>query len=206
MPPFEGTPVRVPHPFKVMLDFDTGSLTPYTASFERRLSDMAGAYEDQAAVAALLSAGDDPVIYSGYDADVPHAADHLPFRTTIIRPGLIGSEFFMTKGHHHRRDTAEIYVGMSGSGLMIMETRAGDFASAELLPSAAVYVPPGWAHRTVNTAGTPLVFLAAYPGDAGHDYESIERRGFSRRVHSRDGGYELRPAAMPAASETGADR
>jgi len=198
--------VRGPHPFTVMLDFGTGSLTPYTASFERRLSDMAGAYEDQDAVAALLSAGQDPVIYSGYDADVPHAADHLPFRTTIIRPGVIGSEFFMTKGHHHRRDTAEVYVGMSGSGLMVMETRAGDFAWAELLPSATVYVPPGWAHRTVNTGDAPLVFLATYPGDAGHDYESIERRGFSRRVHRRDGGYELLPIAAVADSETRACR
>ena len=189
--------MRAPRPFRVMLDFDTGSLTPYTDSFERRLSDMAVAYEDQDAVAGLLSAGQDPVIYTGYDADVPHAADHLPFRTTIINPGVIGSEFFMTKGHHHRRDTAEIYVGMSGSGLMIMQTRDGHARSAELVPSAAVYVPPGWAHRTVNVADTPLVFLAAYPGDAGHDYESVERLGFSRRVHRRDGGYELRPAAAP---------
>jgi glucose-6-phosphate isomerase, archaeal len=178
-----------------MLDFGTGSLTPHTESFERRLSDMAAAYEDQGAVTRLLAAGQDPVIYTGYDADVPHAAGHLPFRTTIISPGAIGSEFFMTKGHHHYRDTAEIYVGMSGSGLMVMETRAGESACAELLPSATVYVPPGWAHRTVNTTEAPLVFLAIYPGDAGHDYESIERQGFSRRVHRTSGGYELRPAA-----------
>jgi glucose-6-phosphate isomerase, archaeal len=189
-----------------MLDFPTGALTPYTESFERRLSDMAGAYEDQEAVALLLASGQDPVIYTGYDADVPHAADHLPFRTTIISPGAIGSEFFMTKGHHHYRDTAEIYIGMSGSGLMIMETRAGDFACTELLPSAAVYVPPGWAHRTVNTADAPLAFLAIYPGDAGHDYESIERHGFSRRVHRGSGGYELRTAATVADRETRASR
>ena len=185
-----------------MLDFGTGALTPYTESFERRLSDMAGAYEDQDAVARLLAGGQDPVIYTGYDADVPHAADHLPFRTTIISPGVVGSEFFMTKGHHHYRDTAEIYVGMSGSGLMIMETRAGDFARAELLPSSAVYVPPGWAHRTVNTANTPLAFLAIYPGDAGHDYESIERHGFSHRVHRGNAGYELRPADAAADGQT----
>jgi glucose-6-phosphate isomerase, archaeal len=195
-----------PRPFRVMLDFGTGSLTPFAGSFERRLSDMAGAYEDQGAVSQLLSAGQDPVIYSGYDADVPHDAGHLPFRTTIIRPGVIGAEFFMTKGHHHQRDAAEVYVGMSGSGLMIMETRGGDFASAELLPSTTVYVPPGWAHRTVNTADTPLVFLAAYPGDAGLDYEFIEQRGFSRRVHRRDGGYELRLADDAADSEIRACR
>jgi glucose-6-phosphate isomerase, archaeal len=191
-----------PYPFRVMLDFGTGSLTPFAGSFERRLSDMAGAYEDREAVSELLSAGLDPVIYSGYDADVPHASGHVRFRTTIVRPGVIGAEFFMTKGHHHRPDAAEVYVGMSGSGLMIMETRGGEFATAELLPSAAVYVPPGWAHRTVNTADKPLVFLAVYPGDAGYDYEAIEQRGFSRRVHSREGGYELHPADAAADSAT----
>lgn len=182
-------------PFGVMLDFGSGALTPYTGSFDRRLSEMAGAYADQRAVRRLLAAGQDPVIYFGYDADVPHVADHLPFRTTIVNPGTVGSEFFMTKGHHHGRDTAEVYVGMSGTGLMIMETRDGRFATEPLVPSATVYVPPGWAHRTVNTGPEPLVFLATYPGDAGHDYESIERSGFSRRVHRAAAGAELRPAS-----------
>jgi glucose-6-phosphate isomerase, archaeal len=40
------------------------------------------------------------------------------------------------------------------------------------------YIPGGWAHRSVNVGKEPLVFFAAYIGDAGHDYEEIERRGF----------------------------
>lgn len=182
-------------PFGVRLDFGTGALAPHSGAFDRRLSEMAGAYADQQAVRDLLAAGQDPVIYFGYDADVPHAADHLPFRTTIINPGAIGAEFYMTKGHHHVRDTAEVYVGMSGTGLMVMQTRDGQLATEPLVPSATVYVPPGWAHRTVNTGAVPLVFLAAYPGDAGHDYESIERSGFSRRVYRGPDGAELRPAS-----------
>jgi glucose-6-phosphate isomerase, archaeal len=185
-------------PFQVMLDFDSGSLTPFAGSLVRRLSEMANAYEDQAAVRSLLDGGNDPVVYTGYDGDVPGQPGHLLFRTTIISPGTVGSEFFMTKGHHHVRDSAELYLGMSGEGIMLMQTRDGDFAQSRLVPSASVYVPPGWAHRTVNTGNTPLAFFAVYAGDAGHDYESVERSGFSRRVHRGPGGPELRPA-RPAA-------
>jgi glucose-6-phosphate isomerase, archaeal len=155
---------------------------------------MAGAYQDKEAVSSLL-ADDDPVIYTGFDADVPFESGHLVFRTTIISAGTVGSEFFMTKGHHHTRDSAELYVGMSGEGIMVMESRDGDFAYEPLTPSAAVYVPPGWAHRTVNTGSEPLSFLAVYFGDAGHDYESIEQSGFSRRVHRGETGPELRETA-----------
>jgi glucose-6-phosphate isomerase, archaeal len=155
---------------------------------------MADAYRDKAAVRSLL-AGGDPVIYTGFDANVPFEAGHLVFRTTIISPGTVGSEFFMTKGHHHNRDSAELYVGMSGEGIMIMESRDGEFAHERLTPSAAVYVPPGWAHRTVNTGSGPLSFLAVYYGDAGHDYESIEKSGFVMRVHRGEAGPELREAA-----------
>jgi glucose-6-phosphate isomerase, archaeal len=187
--------VETSRPFQVMLNFDTGALTPFRESFTRRLSEMANAYEDEAAVAAMLAAGDDPVIYTGYDADVPPAADHLPFRTTIISAGTVGREFFMTKGHHHHRDTAEVYVGMSGAGIMIMESRDGEVDQQELVPSASVYVPPGWAHRTVNTGSEPLAFLAIYPGDAGHDYRSVERSGLSLRVYLGPRGPEVHRAS-----------
>jgi glucose-6-phosphate isomerase, archaeal len=175
------------YPFRVMLDFPSGSLTPSSASMVRRLSDMATAYQDTATVQAILDSGDDPVIYTAYDADVPADSGHLLFRTTIINPGTVGSEFYMTRGHHHVRDSAELYLGMSGEGIMMMESRDGDFAIQPLAPLAAVYVPPGWAHRTINTGDVPLIFLAVYYGDAGHDYET----GFSRRVNRGDDGPEI---------------
>jgi glucose-6-phosphate isomerase, archaeal len=170
------------NPFRVMLDFPSGSMTPSSASLVRRLSDMASAYQDAAAVRAILDSGDDPVIYTAFDADVPPGPEHLLFRTTIISPGTVGAEFYMTRGHHHVRDSAEFYLGMSGEGVMLMESRDGEVATRSLVPSAAVYVPPGWAHRTVNTGDVPLVFLAVWYGDAGHDYDT----GFSRRFHRGD--------------------
>jgi glucose-6-phosphate isomerase, archaeal len=193
-----------------MLDFDSGSLVPAAAGFSRRLSDMIGAYADQEAARSLLAHADDPVIYTGYDASVPPEAGHLTFRTTIIMPGTIGSEYFMTKGHHHVRDSAEFYLGMSGAGLMLMQSRAGEFAQQKLEPRASVYVPPGWAHRTVNVGDEPLVFLAVYFGDAGHDYESVADVGFGWRVFRGADGPELRRAdtvgaGRPRGGEPGAD-
>ena len=178
-------------PFSATLDFSSGYLTPHTGTMVRRLSEMPGAYADAEAVQQLISDAGDPVIYRAFDAPVPEDRDHLVYRTTIILPGRVGAEYFMTKGHHHQRDSAEFYLGMSGTGLMVMQDRTGDLRVEKLVPGISVYVPPGWAHRTVNTGDDNLVFLAVYLGDAGHDYASIERDGFTARVFATGDGPEV---------------
>jgi NAD(P)-dependent dehydrogenase (short-subunit alcohol dehydrogenase family) len=46
--------------------------------------------------------------------------------------------------------------------------------------------------RSVNvSADGPLVTFFAFPGDAGHDYGTIESRGFSKIVVERDGRPEV---------------
>jgi glucose-6-phosphate isomerase len=59
-------------------------------------------------------------------------------------------------------------------------------------PGTVAYVPPNWAHRTVNTGEEPFVFFAVYPGQAGHDYGTIEKTGFPQRVLRMPEGAELR--------------
>jgi glucose-6-phosphate isomerase, archaeal len=183
-------------PFAVTLGASSGLLSPSTRKLVRRLSDMASLYEDQEAVEQVLGSGNDPVIYEGRYADVPERPGNLAFLTTTIAPGTVGSEYYMTKGHHHVQDSGELYLGLSGQGLMVMESREGDFAYEPLTPSVAVYVPPRWAHRTVNTGPEPLVFLASYFAGAGHDYSTVERSGFSRRVYRGTSGPEVRPPRL----------
>lgn len=178
-------------PFSATLDFKSGYLTPHEAILVRRLSEMPGAYADAEAARQLISDAGDPVIYRAFDAPVPEERDHLVYRTTIISPGRVGVEYFMTKGHHHERDSAEFYLGMAGTGLMVLQERTGDLWVEKLTPDVSVYVPPGWAHRTVNTGDDDLVFLAVYLGDAGHDYASIERYGFTARVFATGDGPEV---------------
>jgi glucose-6-phosphate isomerase len=94
----------------------------------------------------------------------------------------------MTKGHYHaKRDRGEVYVGMSGEGSVLLQLEDGTVRSVPMRPGTAAYVPPYWAHRTVNTGSAPFSFFSVWPGDAGHDYATIERFGFAKIMVWRDG-------------------
>ncbi len=98
----------------------------------------------------------------------------------------------MTKGHYHAvPGTAEIYLCLSGQGYMLMKLADGSSAYERFLPGRMVYVPPFWAHRTVNTGDEPLISFCVYPGDAGHNYGDIEKEGFPLRVFKRAGKVEI---------------
>jgi len=87
----------------------------------------------------------------------------------------------MTKGHWHRLSgTAEIYLCLAGEGLMLMETAGGHCRAEPTRRGAMVYVPPHWAHRSVNTAGSPLVSFCMHLAEAGHNCGNIATEGFPR--------------------------
>lgn len=173
-------------PFSRAVDLVTGIIGGASNHWLRHLSEMRKMYQDQEAVAELLRAGD-PLIYEVYEIPVPEEAGQLVQCVTIIQPGRVGSEYYMTKGHYHKkRDRAEVYLCLSGRGYLLLQTEAGDSRALELKPGTAAYVPPFWAHRTVNVGDEPLVFYGVYPADAGHDYEAIEGQcGFSLIVRER---------------------
>jgi len=182
-------------PLRVAISLDTGAMAPrgHVQVVERRLSDMRGMFQDDEAAEAMIAAGD-PVLYRFYAADTPDAPPHLRFGTTVVRPGKVGDEYFMTRGHYHALEaTPEVYFCLAGRGCFVMETRQGAAAEEFVEPGHAVYIPPGWAHRSVNVGPADLVFFYACPGGAGHDYATFARQGFGRIVVERDG----RPAVLP---------
>lgn len=170
--------------------------------FERRLSSMDGQYSDWPAYRRLLAAGD-PVVYEVYEMLRPEAAGDLRSGLSVVHPGRVGDEYFMTKGHFHSViDRAEIYYCVKGRGLLLMEDTEGQWAVEELAPGRAVYVAPGWAHRSINIGeAEDLVTFFVYPADAGHDYGTIERRGFRKLVERAHGGYRI--VDNPAWAEQG---
>jgi glucose-6-phosphate isomerase len=159
-------------PFTTVMDLRVGELCPARQVIERRLSDLRGMFLED-------PDEEDNCVYRVYVAPVPATNSNIVCSTTVLEPGTVGREYFMTKGHFHEiRDRAEVYVGLAGSGMLVMSTEEGRWKTEAQFPGSVNYVPGGWAHRTVNVGEEPLVFFAAYIADAGHDYETIEHRGF----------------------------
>jgi len=174
-----------------------GELAPATSTVRRHLSQMAGMYADAEAERAAIDGGD-PLVYEVHQYDLPEYAGELIPCTTILYPGRVGDEYHMTKGHFHEvRERGEIYHCVSGRGMLVLslDDRA---ETVEMSAGVVAYVPPCWAHRTVNTGDEPFVFLAVYPGDAGHDYGTIETDGFPVRVVARDGQPTVIPSGRAA--------
>lgn len=181
-------------PFTKMIDLDTGVIPEAVMVVKRHLSDLKGLYADPAAEAALMSAN--PLLYEVHEAtDIPEDEGQLRYSTTIIFPGKVGDEYFFTKGHYHAiANRAELYFGLAGEGYLLLMTPEGEVSAQRMVRGAMAYVPPFWAHRTINVGTDNFVFMAAYNADAGYDYESIARRGFPQLMLERDG----KPILVPS--------
>ncbi|MGB9521338.1 MAG: glucose-6-phosphate isomerase family protein [Anaerolineales bacterium] len=161
--------------------------------WERKLSDMVEVFASQNMVAELLRLSD-PVIYEVYEVEgIPEKTGELIWSSTVLYPGKVGQEYYMTKGHYHRDpNCAEIYLVLSGKGFLLLRGPDGSKA-VPVEQDSLVYIPPGYAHRMVNCGDDPLIFFAVYPAQAGHDYERVKREGLGLRVIEGPSGPEVRP-------------
>ncbi|WP_456366168.1 glucose-6-phosphate isomerase [Thermococcus sp.] len=177
------------NPIGVNINLETGVI-PGAKKLIRRLSDLRGYFLDEKAYNELLK--ENPVVYEVYAVEQGDEEGDLNFATTVLHPGKVGREFFFTKGHFHAKpDRAEVYYAIRGRGGMLLQTPEGRGEWVPMKPGTVVYVPPYWAHRTVNTGDEPFIFLAVYPADAGHDYGSIKERGFSKLVIEEAGEVKI---------------
>lgn len=144
----------------------------------RSLSQMKPLYRDAAAVDDILLR-DDPVIYEVYE--MPHPSDEtdLLVNITVLYPGEVGGEPYMTKGHFHRApDTAEAVIGLEGEGELLVQKRDGTLRRLPVKPGMISYAGGGWAHRVINTGSEKLVFLAISGANIDHDYETAANLNF----------------------------
>lgn len=179
-------------PWAATLDLKSGALWPPSHIVTCRLSDMAGRYADRAAEQELLSATD-PMIYRADEILAPEIDGELHTSVTVVYPGKVGDEYFMSKGHYQVDQTAvKVYLGVTGSGYMLMQNVEGDTMEVAMTPGSVVYCAAGWAQRTVNVGNEPFAYFKYWPADAGHDYDRIlNEGGFLKRVVERNGQPEV---------------
>ena len=174
-------------PIGLRFDPQTGVIEGHTPT-EKRLSALAGCWVDPGAFARACAAGD-PVVYQVTSAPDAPEPGGLGYGLGCVYPGRVGAEYFLTRGHlHQRREAAEVYIGLRGTGLMLLEDeRTGVCSAVALTIGVTVYVPGFTAHRTVNTGDEPLIYWGVYPNDAGHDYGFVGQRNFRQIVIAVDG-------------------
>lgn len=111
-----------------------------------------------------------PLIYS-FNNTVPRDNDQeLLYGETVLYPGTINGEYFMTKGHTHQVPCAEVYYGLEGEAIVLCEF-GGKWYERKLTPGVVVYCEPGYAHRVINKSDKKCRFLCVCRADAGHDYD-----------------------------------
>ena len=124
----------------------------------RRLNDIADRYKDLGKVKG------NPLIYMVYIMDFGCFESGL----TVIEPGKVNGEFYMTKGHRHKKPTKEIYILLGGRGKLLIQSKS---AKVFDMKKDKIYILPKRAgHRLINTGKKQMEVLTIYSKDAGHDY------------------------------------
>lgn len=178
-----GTEPRPVPPVVMTIRPRDGLLEGSNARYEKVLADLGGVYRDADAYAERLAADDGRPVYWVESSRTEDGPGGLITGISVLEPGRVGREFAMTRGHLHQvSDRSELYVGLSGEGVMILEDLTGDSRVVEVRPGQAVYVPGHWVHRSVNVGAERFSTLFCYAADAGQDYAIIERAGGMRSL------------------------
>jgi glucose-6-phosphate isomerase len=181
-------------PIRLIPDVVAGVLAGSTDRYEKRLSDLAGLYRDDSAFRDALDADDGNPVYWVESSAPDEEPGALTIGISVLRPGRVGDEFAMTRGHIHKQESAaELYFGLAGRGVMLLDTFDGESRAIEITPGVGVHVPGHWVHRSVNVGDEPFVTIFCYPSDAGQDYGVISDSGGMAKLVVVDGdGWALR--------------
>ena len=182
-------------PCGVRIDPKTGSSDQFAEHYAKHFADVIGIYRGHMNPIALDAEAAAAIAYEVYSTARSELPGALIVGTSVLYPGRVGDEFAMTRGHLHRVvDRAEMYFGLSGTGVMLMEDLPGEVSAQQVVPGELAYVPGGWIHRSVNVGSDPLVTMFCFSADAGQDYDLIERSSGMRKLVIDDGagGWALR--------------
>jgi glucose-6-phosphate isomerase len=97
-----------------------------------RIADLAQVFADERARQGMVG---ELVVYDVEMLDTSSAEGALYTGVTHLYPGKVGNEYFMTRGHFHaRREQGEVYFGLRGSGLLLLQDEQGQARFEQVLP------------------------------------------------------------------------
>ncbi|HJP83171.1 MAG TPA: glucose-6-phosphate isomerase family protein [Fimbriimonadaceae bacterium] len=165
----------------IRIDWTTGVIGSEPSSV-RTLDQMEGVF------AASVGNRNDVVYEIFGTAGEVNGPPKLLYATTVLHPGQVEGEYFMTRGHFHTNpERGELVFTLSGEGALILMDRNRNTWMEPMLEGGIHDIDGAHAHRVANTGNVPLIFLVAWMSDCGHDYESIKAKGFSLRLFSERG-------------------
>lgn len=129
----------------------------YDKKVIRKLKDMKDKYKNP-------KVRGNPLIYTVYIKDF----DRFEAGLTVIELGSVNKEYYMTKGHRHKKPRKELYLLIKGKGKLMIQDKKIEIID---LKKNKIYIVPGKAgHRLINLGNKKLEVLTIYSKDSGHDY------------------------------------
>ena len=155
----------------------------------KRLKDLSDKFYD------CTGADENLVLYQvnaeGGDPSVPGS---LSYGLTTIFPVSVNGECAFTRGHWHEDETVEeIYMGLSGSGLLMYMDHEGKCWCEKVVPGSVHHIAGNLAHRLINTGDVPMKVQAVWNPCAGHNYRLVEENPFPFRVFKDEEGVKIIP-------------
>ena len=182
--------MKISDPISADFEKKSGFFPQATGYYSKTFNELEGMYENEGEFQNMLPKWNNKVVYEVWEHRSSKNNGDLVFGTSVMKPGRVGEEFFLTRGHQHQKARcAETYFCLSGTGIILMESPDGEIKALDLGKDQLVYVPPLWFHRSINIGESELVTLFTYNSDAGQNYEIIKKRGGMRkRVVRKDSG------------------
>ena len=160
------------------LNFETGALNDQEPVAIRRLGDLAEIFRT-----TVPKNRADEIVYRIYgDTSIDSEEAKLLYAVTVLEPGTVGDEYFMTRGHFHTKpERGEWMMTIRGQGELWLMDRQRNSRTESMTVGSVHNIDGRFAHRVVNTGNESLVFMVVWLSDCGHDYEASRDLGWPQR-------------------------
>ncbi|MDO8508275.1 MAG: glucose-6-phosphate isomerase family protein [Nanoarchaeota archaeon] len=99
---------------------------------------------------------------------------------TVLNPGAINKEFYMTRGHIHQKPTPEFYILLDGKGLLLLQ-KSSIIKKIILKKGKITLIPPHYAHRLINIGEIKLKVLTIYDESSMPNYKIKFKKRFFKK-------------------------